>query len=60
MRFGVIDDEDLRSRLESMPTSLQLPREDVDLLMREAPTILDESEDWHRLLRDLGGKGLGK
>jgi NTE family protein len=56
VRFEVIDDEDLRRRLQTMPTSLQLPRDDVDLLVREAPTILEESEDYQRLLRDLGAE----
>jgi len=57
VRFEVIDDEDLRRRLETMPTSMQLPRDDVDLLIRETPTILEESDDYQRLLRDLVAEG---
>lgn len=56
-RFDVIDDDDLRVRLETIPTSLKLPPEDIDLLIREAPALLEASEDYHRLLRDLDAWG---
>lgn len=53
LRFDGLEDEDLRRRLKSVPTSLSLPRETVDLLVDSAPLLLEASPDYRRLVSDL-------
>jgi NTE family protein len=52
-RFELLDDPETRERLVSLPTTLQLPEEDVRLLIDSAGPILEASPDYRRLLRDL-------
>ncbi len=42
----------------SIPTKLELPREDVDLLIDVAPELLHEDPDFHLLLQDLDARKL--
>lgn len=53
LRFDAVEDPELRRRLKSVPTSLSLPRETVDLLIDSAPVLLEASPDYRRLLSDL-------
>lgn len=54
VRFDAIRDPELRHELEKVPTTLQLPRSTVDKLIAVAGTLLEQSEDYQRLVRDLG------
>ena len=53
VRLEAIKDPALRAKLEQIPTTLELPPEDVDLLIGAAGTLLDQSTEYQRLLRDL-------
>jgi predicted acylesterase/phospholipase RssA len=53
LRFDILDDEVLRERLRKIPTTLALPRADVDLLVQSAPLLLREDQDYRKLLQDL-------
>jgi len=57
VRFDAVPDEYAtdRKRLESVPTALELPRKDVDLLVGWARRLLAESLEYQRLVRDLRG-----
>jgi len=52
--FDLIEDPERRERFESMPTSLQLPKEDVDDLIEIAPELMHEEPEFLHLLKDLG------
>jgi NTE family protein len=54
--FESIDDRARRERFQSIPTKLELPREDVDLLIDIAPELLHEDPDFHQLLQDLDAR----
>lgn len=54
MRFDAITNADEQLRLEAIPTRLQLPKEDVDLLITAASRLLTESDEYQRILDDLG------
>jgi len=54
--FELIDDPARRQSFQSIPTSLQLPREDIDRLIEVAPELMNEDPEFHALLRDLGAK----
>ena len=51
--FGSVKDAALQKRLENMPTSLALRREQVDDLRRGAREALRESREFARLLKAL-------
>lgn len=53
LRFEQIDDPVLRQRLQRVATSLQLPREDIDLLIDSAKLMLEQSGEYRRLMSDL-------
>jgi NTE family protein len=53
VRLDAIKDPAVRSQVERIPTTLQLARDDVNLLIDVAARLLDESSDYPRLLRDL-------
>jgi predicted acylesterase/phospholipase RssA len=53
VRFEAARDETIWQFLNTLPTRLQLPKEDIDLLIDEAPKLLEKSEDFQRLLADL-------
>lgn len=53
VRLEAIKDPELRQQLQSIQTTLQLPRDQVDLLIKAAATLLDQSDDYQRLVYDL-------
>jgi len=53
LRFDSLEDPELRKKLKSVPTSLSLARETVDLLVDSAPLLLEASPDYRRLVSDL-------
>ncbi len=57
IRLEAIKDKSLRKRLAAEPTTLQLPREDVDLLINAGATLLDQSQVYQKLLVDLQDPG---
>jgi len=54
VRFESLTDRAEGDRLASLPTTFSLPAEDVDSLRAAARKILSESEDFRKLLKDLG------
>jgi len=54
-RLDLLEDDALRARLRGLPTSLQLPADDVQALIEAAPEILLASPDFRRLVADIGG-----
>jgi NTE family protein len=52
--FDLIDDSQRRQRFQSIPTKLQLPREDIDDLIGVAPELMNEVPEFHHLVQDLG------
>ena len=53
LNFELIDDEERRTRYETIPTKLQLPREDVDDLVDLGLELLREEPEFEHLLLDL-------
>lgn len=53
VRFEAAEDETIWQVLNALPTRLQLPNKDIDLLINEAPMLLERSSDFQRLLADL-------
>ncbi len=53
VQFDAIKDPEQRAALEKIPTTLQLPDEDVRILVQAAGEILDQSKDYRELLTDL-------
>jgi len=51
--FELIDDPARRQSFQAIPTSLQLPREDIDRLIEVASELINEDREFHTLLRDL-------
>jgi len=51
--FELIDEQARRESFQTIPTSLQLPREDIDRLIDVAPELMNEDSEFHALLRDL-------
>jgi hypothetical protein len=56
LNFDLIDDIERRERYETIPTTLQLSKEDVDALIDIAPELLREEPEFHALLDDLGAE----
>jgi len=54
--FELIDDQARRESFQTIPTSLQLPRADIDRLIDVAPELMNEDPEFHTLLRDLGAR----
>ena len=54
--FDLIPDQSRRERFQSIPTSLQLPDEDIDQLIEVAPELLNENPEFGALLRKLGAR----
>jgi len=52
--FELIEDQAKRERFQSIRTTLELPREDVDMLIEVVPELLHEDPEFHSLLQDLG------
>jgi hypothetical protein len=53
VKFDALRDETERLYFKRLPTSFKLSDEEVDKLRDVAHRILDESEEFRRLLRDL-------
>lgn len=51
--FDRIKDRAKRKRFQSVPTTLELPREDVDMLIEVVPELLQADPEFDLLLRDL-------
>lgn len=56
INFDLIDDQNKRNRFQSIPTKLQLPKEDVDALIDIAPELMQEEPEFLHLLNDLGAR----
>jgi len=54
--FEALQDKDEIAYLNNLPTSFVLPDEAVDRLRAAAETIVDQSPEFQRLLRDVGAK----
>ena len=52
--FEAIEDQARRERFQTIPTKLELPREDVDRLIEVAPELLYDDPEFQSLLQDLG------
>jgi NTE family protein len=57
--FGALKDERERAYLNELPTSFTLPPEAVDRLRAAAGTVILESPDFQRYLRDMGERIVG-
>ena len=53
VRFDALKDETERMHFKRLPTAFKLPSEEVDKLRDVAHRLLNESEEFQRLLRDL-------
>ena len=53
VQFEAIKDPEKRQRLANISTALQLPPEDIDLLINAAGEILNEAPAYQQLLKDL-------
>lgn len=54
INFDLIENLEERERFQLIPTSLQLPKEDVDALVDIAPKLMHEEPEFLHLLKDLG------
>jgi len=54
VNFDAIEDPARREIFQSIPTTLELPREEVDQLIQVAPELLHQDPEFQLLLRDLG------
>ena len=54
--FELIEDPERRESFQTIPTSLQLPREDIDRLIEVAPELMNEDPEFQTLLRDLAAR----
>lgn len=56
LSFNSIADDQERHFFENVPTSLSLPNETVDKIVAVAGRLLFQSEEFRRLVKDLGGE----
>jgi NTE family protein len=54
--FESIEDQTRRERFQSIPTKMELPQEEVDLLIEVAPELINEEPEFHHLLQDLDAR----
>lgn len=54
--FDLIEDQEKRERFQSIPTTLQLPPEEVDALIEIAPELMNEEPEFLHLLKDLNAR----
>ena len=54
--FDALPDQEERDYFNSIPTSLYLPKEQVDRLREAAAEILYCDKDFQKLVKDMGGK----
>ena len=53
--FEEITDDDERKFFENLPTTLKLPADTVDRVRKKAGELLYQSEDFQKLIADMGG-----
>jgi NTE family protein len=53
VKFDALKDEAERMHFKRLPTAFKLPAEEVDKLRDAAHRLLVQSDEFHRLLRDL-------
>jgi NTE family protein len=53
VQFEAIKDPAERAAVEAIPTNLELPKEDLQMLRRVSREVLDQSPDYKKLLADL-------
>jgi hypothetical protein len=53
VQFDAIKDSKERARAEAVPTTLELPNADIELLKQVGKEVLDQSQAYQALLRDL-------
>jgi NTE family protein len=58
--FSALKDKAEYAYLNELPTSFVLPDESVDRLRAAAGVIINESPEFHRLLKDIGAKPVSK
>jgi NTE family protein len=56
LSFDLIDDREWRKRFETIPTKLELSKQDVDALIDIAPELLQQEPEFQILLHDLGAE----
>jgi len=57
--FDAIEDSQRRERFQSIPTTLQLPKKDIDALIDVAPELINEAPEFHHLMQDLDARVIG-
>jgi len=55
VQFDSIPDPSLRNKVSHIPTDLQLSKDHIDSLIQAADVIIDNSSEFKRLVKDLGG-----
>jgi NTE family protein len=55
VRFEAVPDSDVKQQLEAVDTRLQLPRDQVDLLVTWGRRLLEESPQYRQLVADVRG-----
>lgn len=53
INFDLLEDIEARERFQFIPTTLQLPKEDVDALVDIAPVLMHEDPEFLHLLKDI-------
>jgi NTE family protein len=56
INFDLIENLEERERFQLIPTSLQLPKEEIDALIDIAPKLMHEEPEFLHLLKDLGAE----
>jgi hypothetical protein len=53
-RVDLGEDKNYAPEFQKMATSFHLPKDQVDALRRIGPTLMEQSDDFKKLVRDLG------
>lgn len=54
--FDQMEEEDIRKKLDTIPTRFKLPEGDVDLLIRSAGEILRRDEEYRAFLKSFSSE----
>jgi NTE family protein len=54
--FESLEDQSRRERFQAIPTKLELPQTDIDMLIEIAPELLHEDPEFNHLLEDLDAR----
>ena len=49
----LLEDHSRRAKFQSIPTKLELPQEDIEMLIDVAPELLHKNPEFDHLLKDL-------